>query len=249
MIRLFTAMSLLVLCVVSSVQAQTWQKPEIIEISSSADGEVEMTVVVDRGTTFFLMFPVINIYHADGTKMEIDDDFSLLTADGDAFWESGWSPNYLWERQTLPVEVSISGLSSGDASFYVTVEERDRTNTASDESDIATVTVAGTNANPDDVQIMFSVNTASSVADDVATVSVAAYPNPASSAIRFDAPVESGTVSVQVLDMRGATVMSQQATVSAGVCNLNVATLVPGTYVAVVADGTQQSQTRFVVAR
>ena len=86
--KLFTAISsaLLFLCVSVTAQAQKYQTPEITAIGSPADGEVSMTVTVDRGKAFLLSFPVINVYRADGTKLTIDNDFSLLTTDENAFW-------------------------------------------------------------------------------------------------------------------------------------------------------------------
>lgn len=229
--------------------AQTYQTPEISDISSTADGELVMTVIIDRGSSRALMFPVINVYHADGTKMEIDEDFSLLETDEDAFWESGWSPNYLWDRTSLPIDVKITGLASGDASFYVTVEDRDRADATSDESAVVSTTVSGTEKDPVNVRIILSVNTSSSVEDEGAVTSVTAYPNPAVSTLRCGSPVETGSVNVRILDLRGEMVRESQENVSGGQCRLDVSGLVPGAYVAVLAGDAGQTQTKFVVAR
>lgn len=251
MTKLCTALNavFLLLLIAGSATAQTYQTPEISDISSTADGEVVMTVIVDRGSSRALMFPVINVYHADGTKMKIDEDFSLLTTDEDAFWKNGWSPNYLWDRTSLPVDVTITGLASGDASFYVTVEDRDRTDATSDESAVVSTAVSGTEKDPGDVRIILSVNTASSVREDATTTRVAAYPNPAFSTLHCGAPVDGGSVNVTILDMRGAVVRENRERVSGGQCLLDVSGLETGTYIAVIAGVAEQTQTAFVVAR
>ena len=165
------------------------------------------------------------------------------------FGESGWSPNYLYERSSLPVDVTITGLSSGEASFYVTVEDRDVPNATSDASNIEAVTISGTEKDPSDVNIILSVSVVSSVADEAKNTNVPAYPNPASNAIRFDVPVESGNLLVKVLDIRGTTVMNQEVAVSAGVCNLNISTLLPGMYFATITNTQERVRTGFVVVR
>jgi hypothetical protein len=243
-VRSIAMVFVLALAATATAAAQRYPAPQLLGISSPRTGTVEITMEIEPGENGGM--GAFLVYRRQGTH-NTPEKFEMLKRGGypHYFMDTVGSPEFASEEGL--VKIIISGLKSGNCSFYITQVAPWISGSESEPSNILTINVAGHMTDDGDIDGNVVPWSSASVATPVAIEQVTAYPNPALTQVRMPLPGNAGTL--RVFDATGAEVM--KSTFGGGVAEyvLDVTRFAAGTYFAETVSGDRVARSRFTVVR